>query len=74
MRLFLTGNPGVGKTTLIRAIAGRLRGLTCAGFYTEEIRQGGQRTGFRIMTLDGRQATLKSHVHVEDVEEVAVHA
>jgi nucleoside-triphosphatase len=53
MRLFLTGNPGVGKTTLIRAVVERLEGITSAGFYTEEIRQIGQRTGFRIVTLDG---------------------
>jgi nucleoside-triphosphatase len=60
LRLFLTGNPGVGKTTLIRAIAERLSGINCAGFYTEEIRQSGERTGFRIMTLDGGKAALAS--------------
>ena len=81
MRLFLTGNPGVGKTTLIRAVTERLRGLTCAGFYTEETRQGGQRTGFRLVTLDGRHATLASlgnqkptvgqySVHVEEFEKL----
>ena len=43
MRLFLTGNPGVGKTTLIRAVVERLEGITSAGFYTEEIRQSGQK-------------------------------
>lgn len=60
MRLLLTGTPGVGKTTMIRATIERLEGLACAGFYTEETRAGGQRTGFRIVTLDGRQATLAS--------------
>jgi nucleoside-triphosphatase len=79
MRLFLTGNPGVGKTTLIRAIAGRLEGITCAGFYTEETRQSGQRTGFRVVTLDSQEGTLASlgrqtptvgkySVHVEEFE------
>ena len=60
MRLLLTGNPGVGKTTVVCAVVERLEGLACAGFYTEETREGGQRTGFRIVTLDGRQATLAS--------------
>ena len=83
MRLFLTGNPGVGKTTLIRAVVGRLEGITSAGFYTEEIRQIGQRTGFRIVTLDGHAATLASSgkkqptvgkysIHVEEFEKLVL--
>jgi len=83
MRLFVTGNPGVGKTTLIRAVTERLEGIRCAGFYTEETRRDGQRTGFRIVTLDGRQATLASlgsqkptvgkySVHVEEFEQLAL--
>src|SRR5918996_1304086 len=83
MRLFLTGNPGVGKTTLIRAIAERLEEVTCAGFYTEEKRQRGQRVGFRIITLDGEEANLASlgrekpavgkySVHVEEFEKLAL--
>jgi nucleoside-triphosphatase len=60
MRLFLTGNPGVGKTTLVRAIVERLEEVTCAGFYTEEKRQRGQRIGFRVITLDGQEGSLAS--------------
>jgi nucleoside-triphosphatase len=60
MRLFLTGSPGVGKTTLIRAIVARLDEFTCAGFYTEERRQRGQRVGFRIVTLSGEEGNLAS--------------
>jgi nucleoside-triphosphatase len=56
----LTGSPGTGKTTVIRqAIAGSK--VKAGGFYTEEIRSGGTRQGFRIITLDGRDATL-AHV------------
>jgi nucleoside-triphosphatase len=83
MRLFLTGNPGVGKTTLICAVAGRLKGITSAGFYTEETRQSGQRTGFRVVTLDGQRATLASlgrqkptvgkySIHVEEFEKLVL--
>jgi nucleoside-triphosphatase len=60
MRLFLTGNPGVGKTTLICAVAEPLEGIKCAGFHTEVTRQSRQRTGFKIVTLDGQEGTLAS--------------
>ena len=83
MRLLLTGNPGVGKTTLIRAIVARLKGIRCAGFYTEETRRGGQRTGFRIVTQDGQEGSLASlgmqaptvgkySVHVEEFEKLVL--
>jgi nucleoside-triphosphatase len=83
MRLFLTGNPGVGKTTLIRAITERLDEVTCAGFYTEEKRQRGKRTGFKVVTLDGREETLASlggrkptvskySIHVEEFEKLVL--
>jgi nucleoside-triphosphatase len=60
MRLFLTGNPGVGKTTLVRAVLERLQGVSCSGFYTEEKRHRGQRVGFTIVTLNGEKGTLAS--------------
>jgi nucleoside-triphosphatase len=83
MRLFLTGNPGVGKTTLIRAIVERLEEVTCAGFYTEEKRQRGQRIGFRVITLDGQEGSLASlgretptvgkySIHVEEFEKLVL--
>ncbi len=56
-RILLTGVPGVGKTTVVREVA-RLLGPNAAGFYTEETRERGRRTGFDIVTLDGRRAPL----------------
>jgi len=55
----LTGRPGCGKTTLIRRLVEGL-GASAGGFYTEEIRRGGRREGFALITLDGRTATLAS--------------
>jgi len=56
----LTGSPGTGKTTVIRkAVAGTE--IKAGGFYTEEIRSGGIRQGFRIVTIDGHDAIL-AHV------------
>jgi nucleoside-triphosphatase len=57
--LLLTGRPGVGKTTVIRAVVARLHGKA-GGFYTEEIRERGRRTGFRLVALDGTTGTLAS--------------
>ena len=79
MRLLLTGSPGVGKTTVIRAVMERLDEVTCAGFYTEEKRHAGQRIGFRINTLSGAEGNLASvgrkeptvgrySIHVEEFE------
>jgi nucleoside-triphosphatase len=53
--LLLTGAPGVGKTTAIRRVAERLPKERLGGFCTEEIREGGMRQGFRLLSLDGRE-------------------
>jgi nucleoside-triphosphatase len=55
----LTGRPGCGKTTLIRRLVEDL-GVSAGGFYTEEIRRGGRREGFALITLDGQTATMAS--------------
>jgi len=57
--ILLTGRPGCGKTTLIRDIV-RALGVMAGGFYTEEVRAGGRRLGFDLVTLDGGRATLAS--------------
>ncbi|MDQ7849189.1 MAG: NTPase [Armatimonadota bacterium] len=58
--LLITGQPGVGKTTLVRRVA-EAPDIRLGGFYTEEIRRGRTRTGFRLVTLDG-QAAVFAHV------------
>src|SRR5919202_3817067 len=59
--LLLTGPPGFGKTTVIRRLVERLGDLRLAGFYTEEVREQGQRVGFEAVTLSGRRA-LPAHI------------
>jgi nucleoside-triphosphatase len=62
-RVFLlTGSPGSGKTTAIQKVLSRLS-CEAGGFYTEEIREGGRRTGFALITLDGRSGVL-AHVRI----------
>jgi nucleoside-triphosphatase len=50
----------VGKTTCLRRTLDRLEG-PAGGFFTEEVREGGQRVGFALVTLDGQRAVL-AHV------------
>jgi len=81
----LTGGPGVGKTTLIKQALDRAY-IKAGGFFTEEIRAGGVRQGFRIVTLDGRNAILahidfkspfrvsKYGVDIESLDKVGVAA
>ncbi|XP_037677056.1 cancer-related nucleoside-triphosphatase isoform X2 [Choloepus didactylus] len=58
--VFLTGPPGVGKTTLIQKVSEVLKssGMPVDGFYTEEVRQGGRRIGFDVVTLSGTRGPL----------------
>ncbi|KAM9701358.1 cancer-related nucleoside-triphosphatase isoform 2-T2 [Dama dama] len=58
--VFLTGPPGVGKTTLIQKATEVLKssGMPVDGFYTEEVRQGGRRIGFDVVTLSGIRGPL----------------
>jgi nucleoside-triphosphatase len=50
--------PGVGKTTVIRRVAARLEGQPLGGFYTEEIREAGQRRGFRLVGFAGEERVI----------------
>src|SRR5205809_7484115 len=67
-KVLLTGRPGCGKTTLIKRVVNKLR-LPAGGFYTEEIREHGARVGFKIVTLDGKDALL-AHVDFKITERV----
>lgn len=53
MKIFITGNPKVGKTTLIKEIALVLknRGFNISGFITNDIVFEGNRIGFNIFDL-----------------------
>ena len=66
--LLLTGAPGTGKTTIIREALSATR-VNAGGFYTQEIRQGGTRQGFEIVTLDGSRVVL-AHVDIRGPQRV----
>lgn len=58
--VFLTGPPGVGKTTLVQKACEALvsSGASVEGFYTEEVREGGRRVGFDVVTVTGERGHL----------------
>ncbi|MEA1993802.1 MAG: NTPase [Euryarchaeota archaeon] len=60
MNILLAGNPGIGKTTIIKKVISDIE--NAGGFYTEEIRNK-YRKGFRIVTLAGEKGIL-AHVDI----------
>lgn len=69
INILLTGRPGIGKTTVIIRLAEHVQDRTVAGFYTEEIRHGAHRQGFRAVTFSGRTGPL-AHVNFKSQSRV----
>jgi nucleoside-triphosphatase len=67
--LLLTGKPGTGKTALIKEALARTK-VEAGGFYTEEIRTGGIRQGFKLVTINGQEAIL-AHVGISSPYQVS---
>ena len=65
----LSGEPGSGKTTIIKEVLSKVN-KSAGGFYTEEIRSQGVRQGFKIVTLDGKSAVL-AHTSVRSPHRVS---
>jgi nucleoside-triphosphatase len=57
----LTGRPGSGKTTVIRRLIEPIHDLRVAGFYTQELRQQGQRVGFEAIGLSSGLRCVLAH-------------
>ncbi|MFW9919205.1 MAG: NTPase [Candidatus Thorarchaeota archaeon] len=65
MNILLTGNPGVGKSTIIQKVIEEIGTEGAGGFWTLEIRIKGRRVGFSIQTVDGVVGTL-AHIDNSD--------
>ena len=87
--LLLTGNPGVGKTTvLIKTVeALKAEGISVGGMISREAREGNMRVGFEIIDLtNNKHGWLahinqrtgpqigKYHVNLEDLENIGATA
>jgi nucleoside-triphosphatase len=81
--IFLTGAPSSGKTTVIKKVINALA-RPANGFYTEEERIEGKRSGFMMNTLSGETGYLAHQdissdfhirrygVSIENIETIAV--
>ena len=67
--LLLTAVPGAGKSTVIRRVAAELDVETVRGFYTEEIRRGRVRRGFRLVPFHGEPVVI-AHVELPKAQRV----
>ena len=67
-RIFLTGEPGCGKTTAIKKICEMLtaRGRKVGGIVSGEIRERGVRAGFSLEDLSTHETGTLAHVSQRD--------
>jgi len=85
VRIFVTGFPGSGKSSLVAEIIKEL-GVKSGGIVTPEIRESGVRKGFRIVDLaSGKEGILsrvglpgprigRYGVNLRDIEEIGTEA
>lgn len=86
MKILITGKPRSGKTTLVKKILSSLPSISYGGFFTEEIKENGQRIGFKLVTTFGEQGILahqnyksphrisKYGVNLTDLENVGINS
>lgn len=65
---FLTGIPGVGKTTVLLKIVEDLKAKGCnvGGMISHEIRSYGERVGFEILDLSSNQRGWLAHINQQN--------
>jgi len=66
-RIFLTGRPGVGKTSVLLRVIKRLKnhGLRVGGMISQEARRGATRVGFRLIDITSGRSGWLAHIHEE---------
>ena len=62
--LLLTGQPGIGKTMIVRKLSEIFKEFNPAGFYTSEITEEGIQTGLLVASLFG-DSKIFAHVRLK---------
>ncbi len=65
MNIFITGNPGCGKSTLIQNFLEEISDKKVSGIITPEIRVNGARQGFKIIDLASGNEEILASVNIE---------
>ncbi len=67
MKVFLTGRPGIGKTTACLKAIELLhqRGVRCGGVVSREVREKGTRTGFEFVDVETGNTFVLASVDCE---------
>jgi len=65
MNIFITGNPGCGKSTLIKELLEETSGKNVSGIITPEIRVNRQRQGFKIIDLASGKEEILASANIE---------
>jgi nucleoside-triphosphatase len=70
--LILTGNPGVGKTTVLAKTVSDLRGrnVNVGGMFSREVREGSARTGFEIVDIASAKVGCLASIKQKDGPQV----
>ena len=65
--LLLTGNAGVGKTTVVTKVINTLKakGFSIGGMISHEVRKGGTRVGFEILDVSTGRCGWLAHINQE---------
>jgi len=68
--IFITGPPRSGKSTLVREILEEMD-LKAEGLRTPDIREGGERKGFKLVDIKSGEEGVLAHVNVEEGPKVS---
>ena len=66
----ITAPPRTGKTTLIKKIVQQMGEENFCGFITEEMRENGERVGFKVKEINGKEFIL-AHINIKSDHKIS---